>query len=89
MMFLGIFRNDLQKIVREGSKFGPPGPKKQPFLQFLDLKIFPVHEFFLIFLYGVFERVYKSFAKIAKKGSKFYLVKQQQPAIKLFQFCLP
>ena len=28
MMFLGIFRSDLQKIVKKGSKFGPPGPKK-------------------------------------------------------------
>jgi len=32
MMFLGIFKSDLQKIVKKGSKFGPPGPKKQPFL---------------------------------------------------------
>ena len=31
-MFLGIVRSDLQKIVKKGSKFGPPGPKKQPFL---------------------------------------------------------
>merc|ERR1712148_115717 len=27
MMFLGIFRSDLQKFVKKGSKFDPPGPK--------------------------------------------------------------
>ena len=27
MIFLGIFRSDLQKIVKKGSKFDPPGPK--------------------------------------------------------------
>jgi len=27
MMFLGIFRSDLQKIVKKGSKFGPAWPK--------------------------------------------------------------
>ena len=36
MMFKGIFRSDLQNIVKKGSKFGPPGPKKKtifgPFL---------------------------------------------------------
>ena len=31
MMFLGIFRSDLQKIVKKGSKFGPPGPKNGHF----------------------------------------------------------
>ena len=28
----GIFRSDLQKIVKKGSKFGPPGPKNGHFL---------------------------------------------------------
>ena len=53
MMVLGMFRSDLKKIVKKGSKFGPPGPKKQPFLalfwpfsQFFGLKIFLVNEFF-------------------------------------------
>ena len=46
-MFLGIFRSDLQKIVKKGSKFGPPGPKYGHFWPFFghfrsfsDLKIF-------------------------------------------------
>jgi len=53
MMFLGMFRGGLQKMVKKGSKFVPPGPKKTsnfplfwPFSQFLDLKIIPVNEFF-------------------------------------------
>ena len=57
IMFLGIFRNDLQKIVKKGSKFGPPGAKKNNhfwsffghFHSFLDLKIFLVNEFFWFF----------------------------------------
>ena len=47
MMFLGIFRSDLQKIEKKGSKFGPPGPKNGHFWPFFglfcnfsDLKIF-------------------------------------------------
>ena len=47
MMFKGIFRSDLQKIVKKGSKFGPPGPKNGHFLPFFghfrsfsDLKMF-------------------------------------------------
>ena len=32
MMFLGIFRSDLQKFVKKGSKFDPPGPKNGHFL---------------------------------------------------------
>ena len=53
MMFLGIFRSDLQKIVKNGSKFDPPGPKNGhywPFFglfrSFSDLEIFLVNEFF-------------------------------------------
>ena len=34
MMFLGIFRSDLQKFVKKGSKFDPPGPKNGNFLPF-------------------------------------------------------
>ena len=53
MMFLGIFRSDLQKFVKKGSKFDPPGPKNGHFLPFFghfcsfsDLEIFLVDEFF-------------------------------------------
>jgi len=53
MMFLGIFRSDLQKFVKKGSKFDPPGPKNGHFLPFFghfcsfsDLEIFLVNEFF-------------------------------------------
>ena len=53
MMFLGIFRSDLQKIVKKGSKFVPLGPKNGhywPFFghfrSFSDLEIFLVIEFF-------------------------------------------
>ena len=52
-MFLGMFRSDLQKIVKKGSKFGPPGPKNGHFWPFFghfrnfsDLKFFLVNEFF-------------------------------------------
>ena len=45
---------DSQKIVKKGSKYGPPGPKNGNFFlalfdnfrSFLDLKIFLVNEFF-------------------------------------------
>ena len=53
MMFFGIFRSDLQKFVKKGSKFDPPGPKNGHFLPFFrhfcsfsDLEIFLVNEFF-------------------------------------------
>ena len=56
MMFLGIFRSDLQKIVKKGSKFGPLGPKKQSILslfwsfsQFFGLTNFSNEWIFLIF----------------------------------------
>ena len=56
MMFLGIFRSDLQKIVKKGSKFGPPGAKKRsflalfwPFSQFFGLRNFSSEWIFLIF----------------------------------------
>ena len=55
MMFLGIFRSDLQKFVKKGSKFDPPGPKNGHFLpffghfcSFLDL-IFLESRIFFIF----------------------------------------
>jgi len=41
MMFLGMFKGDLQKIVKKRSKFVPPGPKNNDFWPFLDLKIIP------------------------------------------------
>ena len=51
----GIFRSDRQKVVREGSKFGPPGPKNGnfwpffwPFSQFFGLWIFSSEWIFLI-----------------------------------------
>ena len=56
MMFLGIFRSDLQKIVKKGSNFDPPGPKNRhfwpffwPFLQFFGLRNFTSEWIFLIF----------------------------------------
>ena len=52
MMFLGMFRSDLQKIVKKGSKFGPSGPKRQSFFsfsQFFGLKNFSSELIFLIF----------------------------------------
>jgi len=35
MMFFGMFRVDLQKIVKKVSKFAPPGPKNNNFSPFL------------------------------------------------------
>jgi len=50
---LGIFRSDLQKFVKKGSKFDPPGPKNGHFLpffghfcSFLDFKTFLESGFF-------------------------------------------
>ena len=74
-MFLGIVRSDLQKIVKKGSKFGPPGPKKNnlfwPFLQFFGLRNFSSELIFLIFnmlILGIFR---SDLNKILKKGSNF------------------
>ena len=77
-MFKGIFRSDLQKFVKKGSKFGPPGPKNGNFwpffghfCSFLDLKFFLVNEFFWFF-YMMFWGIFKSdLQKIVKKWSKF------------------
>ena len=77
-MFLGIFRSDLQKIVKKGSKFGPPGPKNSHFFTFFghfrtfsDLEIFLVTEFFWFFNM-MFKDISRSdLQKIVKKGSKF------------------
>ena len=78
MMFLGIFRSDLQKFVKKGSKFDPPGPKNGHFLPFFgyfrsfsDLEIFLVNKFFWFFnmmFLGIFR---SELQKIVKKGSKF------------------
>ena len=78
MMFLGIFRIDLQKNLKKGSKFDPPGPKNGHFWPFFghfrsfsDLEIFLVNEFFLFFnmmFLGIFR---SDLQKIVKKGSKF------------------
>ena len=81
MMFKGIFRSDLQKNVNKGSKFGPPGQKKDHFRpvffffgSFLDLDIFPVNWFFWFFNM-VFLSLFRShLQKIVKKGSQFGLV---------------
>ena len=77
-MFLGIFRSDLQKIVKKGSKFDPPGPKNGHFLPFFrhfrsfsDLEIFLVNEFFWFFNM-MFKSIFRSdLRKIFKKRSKF------------------
>ena len=78
MMFLGIFRSDLQKIVKKGSKFGPPGPKNGHFWPFFghfrsfsDLKIFLVNEFFWFFNMMFLGMFRGGLQKMVKKGSKF------------------
>ncbi len=75
MMFLGIFRSDLQKNVKKGSKFGPPGQKKPNhfwlFSQFFNLEIFLVNEIFRFFNMMFFGMFRSDFQKIVKKGSKF------------------
>ena len=43
MLFLGIFRSDLQKIVKKGSKFGPPGEKTENNRDELSRKFFKLN----------------------------------------------
>ena len=81
MMFLGIVRSDLQKIVEKGSNFGPPGPKNNlfwPFLQFFGLRNFSSELIFLIFnmlFLGIFR---SDLNKILKKGSNFEGLKKRR-----------
>ena len=81
MLFLGIFRSDLKKIVEKGSKFGPPGPKNNlfwPFLQFFGLRNFSSELIFLIFnmlFLGIFR---SDLNKILKKGSNFEGLKKRR-----------
>ena len=75
MMFLGIFRSDLQKFLKKGSKSDPPGPKNGhfwpffwSFSQFFGLRNFSSELIFLIFnmiFYGTFR---SDLQKIVKKG---------------------
>ena len=67
MMFLGIFRSDLQKIVKKGSKFDPPGPKNGHFWSFfghfhsfLDLKILSESDFFFYLFNMMFLGIFRS-----------------------------
>ena len=60
MMFLGMFRGGLQKMVKKGSKFVPPGPKNIEFSPFLAIfTVFGLKNysseliFLIIFLYDV------------------------------------
>ena len=85
-MFLGIFRNDLQKIVKKESKFGPPGAKKTtifgPFLvifhSFLDIEIFLVNDFFWFFLIWCFWACLEVICKkLWKKGQNSTLQGQK------------
>ena len=81
MMFLDIFRSEMQKIVEKGSKFGPPGPKNNlfwPFLQFFGLWCFSSELIFLIFnmlFLGIFR---SDLNKILKKGSNFEGLKKRR-----------
>ena len=81
MMFLDIFRSDLQKIVKTGSKFDPSEPKNNlfwPFLQFFGLKNFSSELIFLIFnmlFLGIFR---SDLNKILKKGSNFEGLKKRR-----------
>ena len=78
MMFLGIFRSDLQKMGKkgqnsalQGSENGHFWPFFDHFRSFSDLIIFLVNEFFWIFnmiFLGIF---WSDLQKIVKKGSKF------------------
>jgi len=84
MMVLGIFRSDLQKIVKNGSKFGPPGPKNGHFWPFFghfcsfsDLKIFYWMKFsdFLIWCFWAYLEVICK--KLWKKGQNSTLQGQK------------
>ena len=92
MMFKGIFRSDLQNIVKKGSKFGPPGPKNSHFWPFFGhfrtfsvLEIFLVNEFFWFFnmmFLGIFR---SDLQKIVEIGSKFGPPEpKKQPFLALF-----
>ena len=77
-MFLGIFRSDLQKIVKKGSKFDPPGPKNDHFWPFFghfrsfsELQVFLVKQFFGFFNM-MFSGIFRNDLQV-KKGSKFDL----------------
>ena len=77
MLFLGIFRSYLQKIVKKGLKFGPPGQKTTifgHFRSFLDLEIFPMNEFFWFFNMVFLSLIRSHLQNILKKGSQFGLV---------------
>ena len=77
-MFLGMFRGDFQKIVKNGSKFGPPGPKKRPFFalfwpfsQFFGLRNCSSEWFFLFFNMMFLGIIKSDLQKIVKKEAKF------------------
>ena len=67
MMFFGMFRSDFQKIVKKGSKFGPPGPKNNHFAPFVRLEFFSSEWFFLIFYHMMFLGIFRS-DQFLKKG---------------------
>ena len=69
MMFLDIFKSEMQKIVEKGSKFGPPTP---PFCSLLGKLIFLI--FNMLFL-GIFR---SDLNKILKKGSNFEGLKKRR-----------
>ena len=91
MMSLGLFRSDLQKIVKKGSKFGPPGPKNGHFWPFFghfpsfsDLEIFLVNEFFWFFNMMFLGIIRSDLQKIVKKGQNSALQGQKRPFFDLF-----